>query len=45
MNQRRIGLCDGPAMGDVVEVMRERAQTLEEMADKIEYLYRSYSGV
>ncbi len=40
LNQRGIGLCHGPDINEVVEVMRERAQTLVEMADKIEFLYK-----
>ena len=44
LNQRGIGLCDGPDINEVVEVMRERAQTLEEMADKITYLYKDLDG-
>jgi glutamyl-tRNA synthetase len=39
LNKRGIGLCNGPEIDEVVEVMRERARTLEEMADKIKYLY------
>ena len=42
MNQRGIGLCDGPTMLAVVAVMKDRAQTLEEMADKIGYLYTEF---
>ena len=32
---------DGPALESVLEMMRDRAQTLEEMADKTLYLYQS----
>ena len=39
LNRRGIGLCNGPDIDEVVGVMRERARTLEEMADKIMYLY------
>ena len=44
LNRRGIGLGDGPDLNEVVEVMRERAQTLEEMADKITYLYKDFDG-
>lgn len=37
---RGIGLCDGPRLNEVIEVMRGRVQTLEELADKIIYLYK-----
>lgn len=37
--QRGISLSSGPDIKDVIEVMRERTQTLEEMADKIVYFY------
>ena len=33
---------DGPPLIEVVEVMRARAQTLEEMADKVVYLYADF---
>ncbi len=39
LHTRGIGLCHGPKVNDVVELMRDRARTLEEMADKVEYLY------
>ena len=42
LNQRGIGLSNGPPMSDVVEIMRQRAQTLEEMTDKILYLYTDF---
>jgi len=42
LNRRGIGLCNGPDINEVVEVMRERARTLEEMADKITYLYADF---
>ena len=39
LNKRGIGLCNGPAIAEVVEAMRDRVQTLEEMADKVTFLY------
>ncbi len=42
LNRRGIGLCHGPNIDEVVEVMRERARTLEEMADKVTYLYQDF---
>jgi glutamyl-tRNA synthetase len=39
MNARGIGVCHGPGLTEVVELMRERVQTLEQMADSIAYLY------
>ncbi len=42
LNQRGIGLSNGPQMIDVVEIMRHRAQTLEEMIEKIMYLYTDF---
>ena len=39
MNARGIRVCNGPGLTEVVEVMRERVQTLEEMVDSINYLY------
>ncbi len=44
LNRRGIELCDGPDIHEVVEVMRERARTLEEMADKITYFYQDFDG-
>ena len=44
LHARGIGLCHGPKVGDVVEVMRDRARTLEEMADKVLYLYCDLEG-
>ena len=37
---RGLDTADGPPPGEVVAALRERARTLEEMADKSEYLYR-----
>ncbi len=42
LNQRGIGLSNGPRMGDVIEIVRKRAQTLEEMTDGILYLYTDF---
>ncbi len=42
LNQRGIGLSNGPKMSEVIEVMRQRAQTLEEMTDKVLYLYTGF---
>jgi glutamyl-tRNA synthetase len=42
LHKRGVGLCHGPKIHEVVEVMRERASTLEEMADKILYLYAEF---
>ena len=42
LHKRGIGLSHGPKISDVVEVMRERASTLEEMVDKILYLYTDF---
>ena len=42
LHKRGIGLSHGPKITEVVEVMRERASTLEEMADKILYLYTEF---
>jgi glutamyl-tRNA synthetase len=36
---RGIDVSNGPPVDDVVSVLRERAQTLEEMADKSEYFF------
>ncbi len=44
LNRRGIRLCDGPDIHEVVEVMRERARTLEEMADKTTYFYQDFDG-
>ena len=44
LHKRGIGLCHGPKITEVVEVMRERASTLEEMADKVLYLYAEFDG-
>ena len=40
LNGRGIGLCGGPDAKDVIEVMRERARTLEEMVDGSMYFYQ-----
>ncbi len=42
LNQRGIGLSDGPRMSEVIEVVRKRTQTLEEMTDSILYLYADF---
>ena len=42
LNQRGIGLSNGPRMNEVLGIMRQRAQTLEEMTDKILYLYTDF---
>jgi len=42
LNQRGIGLSDGPRMREVIEVVRKRTQTLEEMTDSILYLYADF---
>ena len=44
LNQRGIGLGSGPDIKTVVAVMKDRVQTLEEMADRIIYLYRDIDG-
>ncbi|MCY3770274.1 MAG: glutamate--tRNA ligase [Gammaproteobacteria bacterium] len=44
LNRRGIGLGAGPDIKAVAAVMKERAQTLEEMVDKIAYLYRDIDG-
>lgn len=41
---RGISLNKGPNINEVVEVMRARVQTLQEMADKITYLYKDFDG-
>jgi len=42
LNKRGISLCSGPDIYEVVELMRGRAQTLEELADDVMYLYRDF---
>ena len=42
LNQRGIGLSNGPQMSEVIEVVRQRAQTLEEMTDSVLYLYTEF---
>jgi len=44
LSNRGVGLCGGPKLSEVVEVMRGRVQTLEEMADKVMYLYKDTIG-
>ncbi len=39
MTSRGMSICNGPGLAEVLEVMRTRAQTLEEMVDSITYLY------
>ena len=40
LNRRGIGLCGGPEVKEVVEVMRDRSRTLEEMVDGSIYFYQ-----
>lgn len=42
LTNRGIDCADGPDVAGVVEVLRERSQTLQEMADKAEYFYRDF---
>ncbi len=42
LERRGIQTDNGPSLVDVAEVMRERARTLEEMADKVIYLYTDF---
>ncbi len=42
LHNRGIGLCYGPKINEVVDLMRDRARTLKEMAEKIEYLYADF---
>ncbi len=42
LNNRGIGLSCGPDILEVVELVRDRARTLEEMVDKIVYLYQDF---
>ncbi|NKB76228.1 MAG: glutamate--tRNA ligase [Gammaproteobacteria bacterium] len=42
LNKRGIGLCGGPEANEVVEVLRDRVQTLEEMVDGALYLYQDF---
>ncbi len=44
LNQRGIGLSNGPRMDEVIQIMRQRAQTLEEMTDRVVYLYADFDG-
>ncbi len=44
LSARGISLCNGPRLSEVVELMRGRVQTLEEMAEKVLYLYKDVSG-
>ncbi len=39
---RDLNPAHGPALAEVVEAMRSRARTLEEMADKVGYLYAAF---
>ncbi|MEM7196270.1 MAG: glutamate--tRNA ligase [Pseudomonadota bacterium] len=43
LKKRNISICPGPAMSKVVDVMRDRANTLEEMAEKVVYLYEDFA--
>ena len=40
LNRRKIGLCGGPDIHEVVAMMVDRVQTLEEMVDDVLYLYQ-----
>jgi len=42
LTQRGIGLDAGPVVPQVVEALRERAQSIVEMADKCEYMFRDF---
>ena len=42
LERRGIQTDNGPPLAEVAEVMRERARTLEEMADKVIYLYADF---
>ena len=44
LHAKGVGLCHGPKVNDVVEMMRDRAKTLEEMAEKVLYLYQDLDG-
>ena len=41
---RGLTLAEGPPVGEVAEALRERAETIEEMACKSEYFYREFEG-
>ena len=43
LQQRGIDISAGPALAEVAEAMRARAQTLEEMTDKVIYLYADFA--
>ena len=43
LQRRGISSDHGPALADVAEVMRARVRTLEEMADKVVYLYADFA--
>ena len=42
LKDRGIDVSSGPPVDDVVSVLRERAQTLDEMADKSEYFFSEF---
>ena len=44
MGRRGIDPAEGPALGRVVEVLRERCKTLEEMAESSLYFYRDFDS-
>ncbi len=44
LNKRGIGLCGGPDATEVVEVLRDRVQTLEDMVDGALYLYQDFEN-
>lgn len=44
LSRQGIDPADGPPVTDVIEVLRERAQTLVEMADKAAMFYRPVTG-
>ena len=41
---RGLTLAEGPPVGAVAEALRERAETIQEMACKSEYFYREFEG-
>jgi glutamyl-tRNA synthetase len=44
LHRRDIRLCDGPRVGEVVEVLRDRVQTMMQMADQSLYFYTEPEG-
>ena len=43
LQRRGVSISHGPALADVAEVMSARVHTLEEMADKVVYLYADFA--